>query len=252
MLNNLVLNKVDYKIFDKTHKQLTGIYAKYKISDPTKLPEIQKNLESIKSELDGKKILILEQIHSNHVVNVNSENITNYYNKEYQADASVTSSPGIILAIQTADCVPVLLSCASGQVIGAAHCGWRGAKANIIKNTIEMMKSKGSSDNIYAVIGPSIAQKSYEVDLEFYHGFIKDNIAYKQFFLSSSKSQNHYLFDIKAFVQYKLNQMNVTTIINNYVEHDTYSMPLRYYSYRRCCHTQEIYNGNILSTIMIK
>lgn len=72
--------------------------------------------------------------------------------------------------MQTADCVPVLLASGDGKIIGAAHVGWKGAINDIIHNIVNKMIEKGAK-NLAALIGPAIAQGSYEVDAEYYKAF---------------------------------------------------------------------------------
>lgn len=150
--------------------------------------------------------------------------------------------------MRTADCVPVLLTSMKGEVIGAAHCGWPSSKANIIAKLVKMMHDKGAKE-IKGLIGPSIQQYSYEVGPEYYESFIKEDATYAKFF-KPSKKINHYMFDLPAFVELKLNQAGVVNLIK--IKEDTYSMPEKYPSYRRDCHLGESYKLNILSTIIIK
>ena len=81
-----------------------------------------------------------------------------------EADALVTDRPGILLSILTADCAPVLLADAEAGVVGAAHAGWRGAIGGVTDTTIAAMLKLGAKvERIAAAIGPTIAQKNYEV-----------------------------------------------------------------------------------------
>jgi hypothetical protein len=70
-----------------------------------------------------------------------------------EADASVTRAPGVVLAIQSADCMPVLLADRQGRVIAAAHAGWRGLCDGVIENAVRSMDVPGS---IVAWLGPAI------------------------------------------------------------------------------------------------
>lgn len=77
-------------------------------------------------------------------------------------DALVTATPGIVLAVQTADCVPVLFASIDGDaVIGAAHAGWRGLYEGVIEATVARMRGLGAG-NIRAWIGPCIGAEAYE------------------------------------------------------------------------------------------
>ena len=165
-----------------------------------------------------------------------------------EADGSITTKKNLVLAVQSADCVPVLLASGDGKIIGAAHAGWKGSINNIISNIVTQMTEKGAN-NLIAVIGPAIAQSSYEVDNEYYKTFLSKDINNKQFFINS-KRENNYMFDLPAFVQLKLKEAGVKNIKN--IGEDTYTNPLKYPSRRRAFHLQEPYNENILSAIVIK
>lgn len=242
-MDQFINDKVYYKIFDKSFKQSTHIYNKRnKINQLVTEEEIKKNKQLVIDHFTANDILLLHQVHGNKIIDTDLAVDFNL-----QADGAVTTKPGLILAIQTADCVPILLSSDNGSVIGAAHCGWRGAKANIIDNLVTLMKQK-KARNIKALIGPSIQQSSYEVDHEYRSSFVKENIENALFFTGSTRP-HHYLFDLPGYVELKLKQAGVENITRNI--DDTYLMFEKYPSYRRSCHSEEKYNQNILSTIMI-
>ena len=80
-----------------------------------------------------------------------------------EADGSVTDQPGIALAVQVADCAPVLLfaGTGTGAVIAAVHAGWKGIRAGIIAAAVEAMAELGAGD-ISWTIGPCISPRAYE------------------------------------------------------------------------------------------
>ena len=86
-----------------------------------------------------------------------------------QADAAVTSERGRVLAIMTADCLPVLLTDDQGDRIGAVHAGWRGLCDGIIEATVAAMQI--DPGRIIAWLGPAISQGAYEVGGEVYESF---------------------------------------------------------------------------------
>jgi polyphenol oxidase len=82
-------------------------------------------------------------------------------------DALVTATPGILLAILTADCAAVLLADAHAGVVGAAHAGWRGAVAGVVGRTITAMAERGAEPSrIAASVGPCISVARFEVGPE--------------------------------------------------------------------------------------
>jgi YfiH family protein len=107
----------------------------------------------------------VHQIHGGIVANADSPTFEN----GQQADALLTTDSKKILAIRTADCVPILLSDASGKTVAAVHAGWRGVIANIIPNTISQMRS--DPQNLLAAIGPCISFDAFEVGPEVLNHF---------------------------------------------------------------------------------
>ncbi len=100
----------------------------------------------------------LRQVHGAAVVTVTADNLDDVTGT--QADALVTAQTGVVLAVQTADCVPVTLASAAG-VVGVAHAGWRGLEAGVIERTAEAMRALGA-ESIHAHVGPFIGPECYE------------------------------------------------------------------------------------------
>ncbi|MCR4326038.1 MAG: peptidoglycan editing factor PgeF [Candidatus Roizmanbacteria bacterium] len=83
------------------------------------------------------------------------------------ADAIVSKQKNIIMAVKTADCVPVLLYDPAAQVGAVIHSGWKGILANIVQKTIQVMKQQGASaHHIQALLGPAINVCCYTVSAE--------------------------------------------------------------------------------------
>ncbi|MCX7793245.1 MAG: peptidoglycan editing factor PgeF [Thermodesulfovibrionales bacterium] len=82
------------------------------------------------------------------------------------ADGVITDRKGIVLGVETADCLPILLCDPSIPAVGAVHAGWRGTAQGIIKNAIKKFKEVFSSDpsRILMATGPSIGPCCYEVE----------------------------------------------------------------------------------------
>lgn len=81
-------------------------------------------------------------------------------------DALVTDQPRVMVAVRTADCVPVLMHDPMRKVVAAVHAGWRGAVAGIVQKTMAVMETRfGSSpEHLHVSIGPSAGACCYEVD----------------------------------------------------------------------------------------
>jgi hypothetical protein len=81
-------------------------------------------------------------------------------------DALVTDQPGIMVAVRTADCVPILMHDPKRRVVAAVHAGWRGAVAGIVPKTLALLESRFGSclEHVQISIGPSAGACCYEVD----------------------------------------------------------------------------------------
>lgn len=193
--------------------------------------------------LPGAALTGVYQVHGNRCVVI--DNTTDLAARP-EADALATRTPGIILGILTADCVPVLFADRDAGVIGAAHAGWKGALAGVTDATIIAMESLGASRaNICAAIGPCIARASYEVDDGFVQRFTADDHANERFFAAAKPG--HAMFDIAAYVAARLAAAGVARIAIG--GQDTYAEAEDYFSYRRACHKGENTYGRQLSVI---
>ncbi len=85
-----------------------------------------------------------------------------------KGDASTTNAPGLLLAVQTADCVPILLVDPKKRVVAAVHAGWRGTLARVAEKTIGRMRLdfRSKPSDLLAALGPSIGPCCYEVGAE--------------------------------------------------------------------------------------
>jgi YfiH family protein len=86
-------------------------------------------------------------------------------------DASVASAQGVVCAILTADCMPVLFADLDGKVVGAAHAGWRGLAAGVLGTTVAAMRERGAGD-ITAWMGPAIGPARFEVGADVLEAFL--------------------------------------------------------------------------------
>ncbi|MGH6693894.1 peptidoglycan editing factor PgeF [Sphingopyxis sp.] len=193
--------------------------------------------------LPGAALTGLYQVHANRCVIVDGD--TDLAARP-EADALATRTPGILIGILTADCVPVLFADREAGVVGAAHAGWKGAIAGVTDATLDAMESLGASRaNTVVAIGPCIARASYEVDENFAQRFTADDPANERFFAAGKPG--HAMFDIAAYVAARLAAAGVTRIAIG--GQDTYADADDYFSYRRACHKGENSYGRQLSVI---
>lgn len=165
-----------------------------------------------------------------------------------RADAMVSATPGVALAILTADCQPVLLADHEAGVIGAAHAGWRGTLEGVLEAALDAMESLGAQrGRVAAAIGPSISQAMYEVGQEFLDAFLAQDPASARFFANGKSGR--YLFDLPGYGIHRLRGAKVGHA--EWTRHCTYSDPDRFYSYRRSRHRGEADYGRLLSSIRL-
>jgi polyphenol oxidase len=163
-----------------------------------------------------------------------------------QADALVTDRPGLLLAIVTADCTPVLLADREAGVIGAAHAGWKGAIAGVTDRTVAAMQALGARpERIAAAIGPTIAQGSYEVDDGLRARFLVEDAANARLFAAGKPG--HWQFDLPGYVAARLVRAGIGRVEN--LALDTYAAPDRFFSFRRATHRGEPAYGRQMSLI---
>ena len=112
---------------------------------------------------DDFTLIALKQIHSD-VVHL----FENSPVEPCRGDASATNRPGLLLTVQTADCVPILLADLKKRAVAAVHAGWRGTLQRIVAKAIGKMQMQFGSRpaDLLAAIGPSIGGCCYEVGTE--------------------------------------------------------------------------------------
>ena len=108
----------------------------------------------------------LKQIHSNLVVNVGAADAAR--ERPWKADALMTDEPGLLLAIQTADCIPVLVADRKRRAVAVFHAGWRGTVKRIVEMGVGRMRLAFGSqpEDLIAAIGPGIGACCYAVGEE--------------------------------------------------------------------------------------
>ena len=147
-----------------------------------------------------------------------------------RADAMVTSRPGIVLGVVTADCAPVLFADMATGVVGAAHAGWRGAVAGVIEATAAAMHRLGAKQ-ISAAIGPCIAQASYEVATDMREAVLANDPRHDCFF-APGRREARWQFDLAGYCAARLSVAGIRTV--SVVDADTAADEARFFSYRRC------------------
>jgi len=110
------------------------------------------------------KLVTLNQVHGSSILHVDGQNYSHL--KTLQGDAMITSSRGLAIGVETADCVPILLFDPVAPAVAAVHAGWRGTVTKIAQKTVLSMKQSFNTEpaRLIAAIGPAIGPECYEVD----------------------------------------------------------------------------------------
>jgi len=119
--------------------------------------------------------LVLKQVHGNRVVVAGPGNVDQLTANPPEADSVITAVKNVPLAILTADCVPVVICDVRTPALAVAHAGWRGTVRSVVWKTILTMFDEYGTDpaDCYAVIGPSIEPKCYQIGEDVREVFIK-------------------------------------------------------------------------------
>lgn len=147
-------------------------------------------------------------------------------NEEPMADAAVTSIRDNVLAVLTADCLPVLFCNAAGTEIAAAHAGWRGLAAGVLEETVAAMKSPPHT--LMAWLGPAAGARRYEIGEEVRQAFLAADAQAETAFTATRPG--HYLIDLYALARQRLQHAGVERIHGGGL--CTLS-DIRFYSHRR-------------------
>lgn len=241
------LSRYRHGFFTRKGGASSGIFAGLNCgtgsTDQSEIVAINRSRVANALDLPLKHLTTVHQVHSARAITVDAP----LTEPRPKADALVSATPGMGLAILTADCQPVLFADPVAGVIGAAHAGWRGARDGVLETTIEAMLELGATrDTIRAVIGPTISQRAYEVGPEFFEDFIAEDPVNTRFFAGGAGDRMQ--FDLPAYGLHRLRSAGVEA---EWTRHCTYSDPDRFYSYRRTTHAKEADYGRLISVIRL-
>lgn len=184
------------------------------------------------------------QIHSNKIIHVTKQDCF-----PYEADGAVTTDPDIAISVVTADCAPVLLSTQQGDIVGAAHAGWRGAAHGILEEVIDQMHSLGAKiKDIIAVVGPCIAATHYEVQEDMRREVLRQDPDGKVFF--TPVREGYYLFDLGHYCVDRLKRKRVG--IAALLGRDTFMNSTYFFSHRRRVLEKKTILGHQISSIVCR
>jgi len=165
----------------------------------------------------------LRQVHGIDVVRFDAAG-----DDEPTADAAVTSTPGVVLAILTADCLPVLFAARDGREVGAAHAGWRGLAGGVLEATVAAMHTPPA--DLVAWLGPAAGPAAYEIGDEVRDAFLAHDARAASAFVATRPG--HWRVDLYALARQRLAALGITASVTG-GDRCTISEPAHFYSYRR-------------------
>jgi hypothetical protein len=164
----------------------------------------------------------MQQVHGDRSLRVTEE----IFDSEQQADAAFTTQPNIVLAILTADCLPIMLCADDGGEVAVIHAGWRGLSAGIVESTVRRLRT--SPRHLLAWLGPAIGAASYEVGDDVRDAFVQKTSDASRAFTETRAG--HWHCDLYALVGQRLRAVGIEHFYGG--DFDTLRDP-RFYSYRR-------------------
>jgi YfiH family protein len=148
---------------------------------------------------------------------------------EPEADAAVTSTPGVVLAILTADCLPVVLTDRDGSEVAAAHAGWPGLSAGMLEATVAAMRTHAA--RLQAWIGPAAGPDRYEIGDEVRERFMAHDPRAASAFVATRPG--HWRVDLFAIARMRLAEAGLDPACIHGGGVCTISDPQRFFSHRR-------------------
>jgi len=241
--------QINHGFFDKRGGKSTGIYKSLNcgVGSYDSKKNVLNNLKIVckKINCSSKNLILLNQIHSNKFYFINKN--YKFKKKKLNGDALITNVKKIALGVLVADCVPVLIYDKNLKIISAIHAGWKSVYKEIIKKVVKFLIKKGSNTkNLVAVIGPSISEKSYEVQKDFKDKFLKKDKQSK-FFFKIRKNKTY--FGLNKYVYYHLKKLGIKNL--EIIKKNTFDPKNNFFSARRSIQNKENDYGRNISVIMI-
>lgn len=164
----------------------------------------------------------LEQVHGTRVLTLPPSGAG-----PWEADGVVSRDPGLVCAVMTADCLPVLFCDRTGTVVAVAHAGWRGLLEGILENTVGAMGVPG--DEILVWLGPAIGAEAFEVGEEVRAAFLARDAAAHGCFRAGAPGK--YWADLAGLARQRLAASGVLSMYGG--GECTYRDARNFFSYRR-------------------
>jgi YfiH family protein len=200
----------------------SGVFARLNLGlhvddDPQ---AVRRNRALLREFLPGEPRWLL-QVHGTRVVEAQDVLET------IHADGSYTSRPGIICAVLTADCLPVLLCDDEGTRVAIAHAGWRGLSSGVLEAVVGALAI--APQRLLAYFGPAIGPQAFEVGALVRDAFTASDPEAATAFIRNRHDK--WLADLYLLATQRLHRLGVKRVFGG--GYCTYSDPARFFSYRR-------------------
>ena len=163
----------------------------------------------------------LQQVHGTTVVNAATAGTSP------AADAAYSLEAGVVCAVLTADCLPVLLSDTAGECVAAIHAGWRGLVAGVVEQAVQATGRPG--DALLAWLGPAIGPSAFQVGEEVRDSFMAHDQAAAGAFRQGTDGR--WFADLHQLARQRLADCGVTAVYGG--GYCSFTDPELFYSYRR-------------------
>lgn len=214
----------------------TGVYASLNLGDHVgdDMSAVAANRALLSAVLPGAP-LWLRQVHGVEVVDADRR--TDRVREVPCGDAAVTRQAGQVLAIMTADCLPVVIAADDASLLAVAHAGWRGLVAGVLEQTVARMQEK-TGVALRAWVGPAIGPRAFEVGDEVRAAFVAEDAGARDAFVllegavaAADPARRKWLADLPALAQRRLRGAGVVDVQQSGL--CTVENPDLFFSYRR-------------------
>lgn len=174
------------------------------------------NRALLQAHLVGARPIFLTQVHGVDVAHLNAATPDGT-----AADACITQESKVACTIMVADCLPLLLTDAAGQVVAAAHAGWRGLAAGVIEQTIRTVcvQAKVTPELVRVWLGPCIGADAFEVGddvrVAFTSGAALEPVQAQRYFKPHPMHAGKWLADLAGLARMRLHALGVTSMAGN-------------------------------------
>ena len=241
--------RIAHAFFTRKGGVSEGVYAELNggVGSKDDRDAVTENRRRMADLLAAEHLMVPFQVHSNLVTVIDRPWADG---ERPQVDGIVTRTPGLAIGVTGADCGMVLFADAQAGVVGACHSGWKGALDDVPGETVKAMVGLGArQDRIVAVLGPTIAQASYEVGPEFLARFLERDGKLDRFF-KPGVTPGHSQFDLPGLIGHRCRDAGVGLFED--MRLNTYADEARFYSYRRMTHRGEADYGRLVSAIVVR